>query len=186
VDVLPVIKRALQSFFFAIGRLFAPVLRLYGWCVPFRFGPIRNAVLLPDSMAVLMAMVSGICIWPIFGLAFPQSLLVALVLIPGVLLMLVRVKDGEVSVLRLVGFIPYWRHRIPGEAKFSLYEAWEDPAPTGVAFEARSYRTPLHLGTTRSARTLFERVGNLLATAGWKKATLGYEHPGNDLNRGNA
>jgi hypothetical protein len=103
----------------------------------------------------------------------------ALVLLPGMLTNLVVIRGPEVSVVRIVGCVPYWRHRVPGDARFDLFEAWEDPAPTGVAFEARSYGAdPLHLGTGTSARALYEHIGTALSSAGWKRGSLGYERPG--------
>jgi hypothetical protein len=153
------------------------------WWMPLNVGPIRNAVLLPDSMVIFMGAAIVAMFVPYLVWANIWIYSVVVLLSPGFLLTLVLVRERDVFVFRLIAFIPYWRHRIPADAIFSLYEAWEDPAPSGVAFEAESYgANPLHLGTSRSARPLFSYIGSLLESAGWKSGPFRYEQPSSSTN----
>ncbi len=176
-------KRAVRGLLLGIWWPFRPLMRLFCWWTPLSVGPLRNAALLPDSMAIFLSIGGGVWVLPYFGWVYASVYCVAVLLSPVALLNLVLVRESEVFVFRLVAFVPYWRHRIPADAKFDLYEAWEDPAPTGVAFEAKSYGAdPLHLGTSRSAEALFSYLGGLLENAGWKRGVLGYKHPSGDTD----
>lgn len=174
------IKQSLRRLLLGIAAICRPLRYLADWWLPIRSGPLRNSVVIPDSMAIFFVAIGGIWLPPYVGISwsYVTLYLVALLFSPAVLLTLVRVGGNGVCVYRLVAFIPYWWHQIPHDAKFDLYQAWEDPAPTGVAFEARSYGAdPLHLGTSGSAESLFAYLGSLLVAAGWRKVSFGYEHP---------
>jgi len=132
-------------------------------------------------MAIFMVAMAGPWLLPYLGWKWIAVYCAGVLLSPAVLLNLVLVSEKSVLVLRLAAFMPYWWHRIPAGARFELYEAWEDPAPTGVAFDYRSDRTdPLHLGTSRSAESLYAHLGGLLENAGWMQNSLGYERSADD------
>lgn len=134
-------------------------------------------------MSIFVAMLGGI--WAVTNVVWSSLAAFAWVVLvsPICLLNLVQIKNSEVRVFRLIFFIPYWIHRVPRNARFDLYEAFEDSAPTGVAFEASSYGAdPLHLGTARSAEPLYAHLGKLLRDAGWEKATFGYMSPADGSN----
>jgi hypothetical protein len=133
-------------------------------------------------MAVALVAFGGVWLLPLLGWSHLWSHIfiycVALLLSPFMFLAVLGVNGNDVKVVRLFALVPYWVHRVPSKAKFELYEAWEDPAPTGVAFEASAYGAdPLHLGTSLSAAPLFAYVGELLGRAGWKRTAFGYESP---------
>jgi hypothetical protein len=173
-------KRFIRALLLGICWPFRPLVLLFCWWMPLKLARIHNAVLLPDSMAVLFVVVGGISLVPFFGLklSYIPACIVVFLFSPLVLLNLVHVRGPEVFVYRLIAFLPYWRHRIPVDAKFDFFEAWEDPAPTGVAFEADSYKNdPLHLGTAESAEPLFLYLGGLLESQGWQKESFSYKRP---------
>lgn len=172
------LKKVVRSILLGIAWIFQPVLRLFGWWLPLNYGPFRNGVLLPDSMAIAVVFFVGMLVAPYGGWGGFTIYALAVMASPFFLLNFVQVNNSEARVIRLFGILPYWFHRVPIDAKFDLYEAFEDPAPTGVAFEASSSSAyELHLGTARNAAALFAYVGSLLSSAGWKRTSLGYEHP---------
>ncbi|MES2902399.1 MAG: hypothetical protein V4723_21910 [Pseudomonadota bacterium] len=107
--------------------------------------------------------------WTFVWLYFPL-----LLASPFVFLVAILVEGQEVKIVRMFGPIPYWIHKVPARAKFDLYEAWEDPAPSGVGFGIDP-SNPIHLGTTASARPLFRHVGDILRQSGWRQTAFGWE-----------
>jgi hypothetical protein len=156
-------KRALRAVFLALAWIFRPFVRLFAWWLTVNLGRGGRAVLLPDSMAIFFAFL-------IYGMALPYFNLwryvpwavAALLVSPFALSCAVWALDREVRVVRLFLGVPYWIHRVPRDAVLELFEAWEDPSPSGIAFESKGYRDPLHLGTSRSAGALYEQVGSML------------------------
>lgn len=173
------LKQVIRLIFKPIGWLFRPILIWFGWCLTVRLSSMRAVVLMPDGMAAFFVLFFGLYL-PFIAVKFLYAYLAAIVAASLLFMNAVWVGDKDIYVFRMVAFIPYWRHRIPSDAWFDLYEAWEDVAPTGVAFDAGSYGgEPLHLGTSRSAEKLFEQVGALLEAEGWQRGTFGYTHPRN-------
>lgn len=169
-------KRVLRRLLLGLVWPFSLLRPLFCWWVPIRFGSIGHAVLMPDSLVIWMVFFAGVWLLPYLGWKFIPAFCAILIVAPGVSLTLVWVSDSRVLVVRLVACIPYRWNRIPDNATFDLYEAWEDPAPTGVAFEYKSAKT-VHFGTVRSAESLYAHVGGLLESVGWKQTSLGYRRP---------
>jgi hypothetical protein len=129
---------------------------------------------MPDHGGAFLLIVLAAHLMVIFNSMVPSFLMgfavlcVALVVLPFTLLSLVRIRNGEVLELKLFLFIPYWLTRVPPGSEFDLYEAWEDPAPTGVAF---TFNKPndkyLHLGTSGNATALLHTIGEILIEQGW-------------------
>jgi len=170
----------LRPFFASLGRIVRPVVRLFTWWLPIKLGRFGEAVVLPDSMAilgavVLLAWLSAIVAPLSFFWLYLPLLGPALLVSPFVLTSVLWVSREEVRVVRFFFVIPYWVHRVPHDAEFAEYWAWEDPAPSGVAFTSRS-RTgyELHLGTTTSAAPLYKHIAAVLEQAGWTGAPPGH------------
>jgi hypothetical protein len=150
---------------------FRPVARMYSWWCPFRLGRLGEAVLLPDPMAILGAVVvlawlSAIVSPLSFFWLYLPLLGPALVVSPFVLTAVLWVSREEVRLIRFFFVIPYWVHRVPDDAQFGEFWALEDPAPSGVAFTSRSsIGYELHLGTSTSALRLCRHISDLLERA---------------------
>lgn len=172
------LKRGVRLLGKGIAWVFRPLQTCFGWSVSWRLSATQTVVLLPDATAAFLVMLS--CMWLITTFGGWQLFYAALaaVALSPCLLNAVVVSEQGVYVFRLFAFIPYWRHSVPATATFELSEGWEDPAPTGVAFDATPYgRDPLHLGTSTSAEKLFAQVGTLLEAVGWQRGTFGYTLP---------
>jgi len=165
----------LRAFLLQLGRGLRPLISLFCWWWP--FGYRKNAiVLLPDSTAIFMVAFGGLSLLPYLSWNFFWLYCLTLLVSPFVFLAALLIQESEVKVVRLFGPMPYWIHKIPAEAKFDLYEAWEDPAPSGVSFGSSAANT-LHLGTTASAEPLYRYIGEILEKAGWTKTVLGWQRP---------
>jgi hypothetical protein len=170
----------LRSFLAGVGRILRPAVRLFSWWLPLRLGRFGEAVLLPDPMAILGAVVvlawlsASVAPLSFFWLYLPL-LGPALLVSPFALTAVLWVSRKEVRVVRFFVVIPYWVHRVPHQAEFAEFWALEDPAPSGVAFTSRS-RTgyELHLGTTPSAAGLYHHIAAVLERAGWTGAPPGH------------
>lgn len=165
----------LRAFLLKFGRGLRPITRLFCWWRPLRYPKIA-IVLLPDSTAIFAVAFSGSWFLPYMGWNFVWLYCLMFLVSPFVFLATILIRGPEVKVMRLFGPLPYWIHEIPAEAKFDLYEGWEDPAPTGVALGTGASDT-LHLGTTASAEPLYRYVGEILGTAGWTQTACGWERP---------
>lgn len=158
-----------------IRRCLRPIGGFFCWWYPFRYRQ-TFAVLLPDGMAIFTAALAGIWLIPYVGFTYTWLYILMLLLSPFVFLTGILIQGPEVKIIRLFGPIPYWVHEVPAQAKFDLYEAWEDPAPTGVGFGVDP-SDPIHFGTTRSAEPLFRHVGEILGKAGWQHTAFGWQRP---------
>jgi hypothetical protein len=164
-----------------LSRVFLPVRRLYSWWLPLNLGRLGEVVFLADSTAlmatvVVPAVLTPFVLWMFFAELYLPLLVLAALWCPFVLNAAVWIGRGEVRVVRLFVIVPYWVQRVPGDATFEPYQAWEDPEPEGVAFDAKVYRgDPLHLGTATSAEGLYECISGILERAGWRRLTLGME-----------
>jgi hypothetical protein len=150
-----------------------PLVRAYCWWFPVPIGKRGHAVVLPDSMAIFMVCVAIGLLAPFaweqwrFALAF-------LSLAPAIFTEVVWITPGQVRVIRLFALLPYWVHEIPEDARFDLYESFDDVAPTGVAFESAAYGAdPLHLGTAATALPLYHHLSLLLKESGWHQGLGG-------------
>lgn len=154
-------------------RWLRPIGSLFCWWHSFQYRQ-TSAVLLPDGMAIFMTALAGMWLIPYLGWTFAWLYIPMLLVSPFVFLAVILIQGPEVVIVRFFGPIPYWIHKVPAEAKFDLFEAWEDPAPTGVGFGIDPYN-PIHLGTTPSAEPLFRHVGKILGKSGWRKTAFGWE-----------
>jgi hypothetical protein len=102
------------------------------------------------------------------------ALLLALLMSPFILSARLCICKGRVSAWRCLLFIPYWKIRLPKPARFDLYEAYEDPAPSGVAFDAgdEAYRY-VHFGSANSAHALYAAIKAALLAQGWTEGRFG-------------
>jgi hypothetical protein len=125
-------------------------------------------------MAIIMVAFGGLALLFYLGWNFVWIYCLMLLVSPLVFLATLLIRGPDVKVIRFFGPFPYWIHVIPAEAKFDLYETWEDPAPTGVSFGVGAADT-LHLGTTVSAEPLYRHVGKILKEAGWIQTAMGWE-----------
>jgi hypothetical protein len=189
VDLIP--------FYAGLFRILRPVLDQFSWWRPFRLGRFGEAVLLPDSMAVLLvclvsllvasSIMASLCISMLVGqqpVSFLWSYLLPL-LVPAVLASpflltaVLWVSREEVRFVRFFVVIPYWFHRMPHDAELEL--TMDDGAlvftsPSRIrlddrlfAFIARSHgRYELQLGTSTSALRLYRHISDALERTGWK------------------
>jgi hypothetical protein len=164
-----------------LSRLLRPVLRLYSWWLPLNLGRLGEVVILADAMALMVtvvvpAVLTPFVIWMVFTELYLPLLVLAGLWCPFVLNAVVWIWRGEVRVVHLFVIVPYWVQRVPSDATFEPFQAWEDPAPEGVAFDARfSGGHLLHLGTSTSADGLYECISEILERAGWRRSTLRME-----------
>lgn len=165
----------LRAFVLKLGRGLRPVASLFCWWRPFCYRQIAG-VLLPDTMTIFTVAFGGLALLFYVGWNFVWIYCLMLLVSPFVFLATLLIQGPDVKVVRFIGPLPYWIHAIPAEAKFDLYEAWEDPAPTGVSFAVGATDT-LHLGTIASAESLYRHVGEILEKAGWRQTALGWERP---------
>lgn len=121
-----------------------------------------------------MAALGGIWLLPYLGWTHAWLFVPMLLASPFLLLAAIAIRGSEVKIIRLIGPFPYWIHRIPRQAKFDFYEAWEDPAPTGVGFGVDP-SDPIHLGTAASADALYQHVSEVLERGGWRQTAFGWE-----------
>ena len=155
-----------------MGRLLRPAARLYTWWRAVSLGRHGEVVVLPDALAIFICFCASAFLIPFrIGLYF-ALLLPALALAPFILTTVVWVSRVEVLVVRFFLVFPYWMHRVPEHATFELDQAWENRAPSGVAFESVAPRRRLHLGTTKSAQALYRHISVLLERAGWRRSPL--------------
>ena len=147
---------------------FKPLQKLFCWWFSFKSPFGSTYFVTPDGYAIF-----GLLMLPGFffpGIFFEHIwLTIAGVLAsPFFMLSLLRIREGKVVHFNLFLFAPYWVKRVPKDSKFELYEAWGDPAPTGVAFtlppKADAY---LHIGTTPTAKALEQAIGTVLQQQGW-------------------
>ncbi|WP_210283262.1 hypothetical protein [Massilia sp. Dwa41.01b] len=124
-------------------------------------------------MAIIVLGLCALYVVPCMGWKAILGYCAALLLSPFFLLTVLLIRGEQVRVLRMFAVLPYWIHSIPVEAQFELYEAWEDPAPTGVAFGSLATDF-LHLGTAASADPLYRHVSGLLERAGWQPTAMGW------------
>ena len=156
-----------------VAQWLRPLSSLLCWWHPFRYRE-TVIVLLPDSMAIFMIAFGGLWLLPYAGWNSVWIYCLALLVSPFWLLAAVLIDGAQVKVVRLFGPVPYWIHKISDEAKFDLYQGWEDTRPTGVSFGV-SASDSLHLGTARSAEALYRHVGEVLERAGWRQTASGWE-----------
>ncbi len=151
--------------------------RLFGWWCPLRLGR-AHIVVLPDHMSILMLALAGFHLVAFAGWHGMLSFCGALLLSPFLCLTLVHVTRSDVRVLRCLLFVPYWIRTVPEDAWFDVYDSWDDPAPTGIAFTpAQGRGKPLHLGTTATAWPLYHHVSAILEHFGWERALSGWRRP---------
>lgn len=154
-----------------LGLIFRPLMIPFRWWFSHNFASGAVVFVLPDSMAIFMVFYGigfiGLPFWRVdIGL-----ILAFVFLSPAVLLNFLHVKDGRVLFVRTFLCIPYWVVRIPAGSHFEQFEAWEDPAPSGVAFEYGT--TTIHLGTAHTAAALDRAIGAALGGQGWRRESLG-------------
>lgn len=146
-------------------------MRIFSWWCSFTFRGSRY-FLLPDStgrdfvVVALATLVPYFIFWP--GRLNPLWFLA--LLIPFSMLGILRVSSDRVQWIKLFLFLPYYSHKLPSDAKFSLFQAWEDKNASGVAFDSKTYgASPLHLGNSSNAAALFSVIKDALLVAGWKQ-----------------
>lgn len=166
-------KGLVRRLFRGVELALRPLVRAYCWWLPISFGRRGRAVVLPDSMAIFS-------VWVAVGIVAPFALeqwryaVALLLLAPALFTAVVWVAPERVRVIRVFTLLPYWVHRIPADARFELYESFDDVAPTGVAFESAAYgANPLHLGTAATARPLYMHLAALLKERGWRQGPSG-------------
>jgi hypothetical protein len=163
-----------QALVVHLRPFFRPVARLFSWWHPLRLGRFGEAVLPPDPMAalgavVLLAWLSAIVAPLSFFWLYLPLLGPALLVSPFVMTAVLWASREEVRLVRFFVVIPYWVHRVPHDAEFAEFWALEDPAPSGLAFTSRSrIGYELLLGTTMSAARLHRHISDVLERTGWK------------------
>ncbi|HEY8102344.1 MAG TPA: hypothetical protein VIF82_16520 [Burkholderiaceae bacterium] len=151
----------------ALGRIFRPITILFGWWRQFNVAGATYFVM-PDSMAIFMVLLAPVTIFPWIYLQSIQVTIFAILISPFALLSVTKIKNDGVVHIRFLFFVPYWFTRIPRGSRFELYEAWEDPAPSGVAFELpHKSGEYLYLGTATTAVNLAAAMSTALISHGW-------------------
>lgn len=165
-------------------RVFEPIVRWFSWWKSWRSKRLGVVVVVPDNFAWLFLMLAPLIGFPaMLASRYYLFLLPALPLYPILFTAVLSINADRVRWFKCFLFIPYWTRKIPADAKFSLYEAWEDPAPSGVAFESNSRRTfgdssyCVHFGATQSASDLYSFVGSALKQVGWVEAHGEFKKP---------
>lgn len=177
-----------KQVFVDLRPLVRPVLPLFSWWRPFRLGRFGEAVLLPDSMAIFVVVMtwvvaaSGVMasVWlsilvgqpslfPWLYLALVGLGLPAMLVSPFLVMAVLWVSREDVRLVRFFAVIPYWVHRVPHDAEFT----WDLDYPVGFTSRSR-FAYDLQLGTPTSARSLYHHVSEVLGRAGWKPAPAGF------------
>lgn len=162
-----------------LRAVFAPFLTHFSWWYGKKRGQRACIVLVPDFTNILTAFfLACFFILPYTSLRTLAIAAIALLFSPLILTGLLWVSAERILFIRLFCGLPYWFHRIGKDQIFTLYEAWEDPVPTGVAFESAS-KEGLHIGGVRSALPIYHFVGQTLAQLGWQQDTHGWNAPKN-------
>jgi hypothetical protein len=158
----------------AVRYAFEPIARWFSWWRGWKSNRFGVVVVAPDNFAWLFVLMAPLPVWPAIMLSkYYLFLLLALPLYPVLFTSAVVIGSVHVRWFKCFFFIPYWTRKMPADAKFSLFEAWEDPAPSSVAFESDSRRTfgdphfCIHFGSARSAGSLYSFIGSALKQVGW-------------------
>lgn len=157
----------------AIGFVLRPVTWPYGLWWQFRRRDGTTFFVMPDTFALLLVMVATGTFFPPLLWRYMWAVPAVVFIAPFMMLSVLRIRRGEVTHFKTFLLVPYWRSRVPAGSQFDLYDAWEDPAPSGVAFTlppcAGEY---LHLGTPGNAQALYQAVFEALKTQGWRNGPL--------------
>lgn len=158
-----------------LRKLFAPLIACFNWWYGKKQGNNSCLVLVPDSMNIFFVFLASTYLLPYTSMKTITFCSLALLFSPFILTGLLWVSAEKIFFLRLCCGIPYWCNWVERGQIFTLYEAWEDPAPSGVAFEdPNSDREPLHIGGVQSALPIYHFVGQTLAQMGWQQDIHGW------------
>ena len=147
---------------------FRPVKKLFCWWFSFTTRGGATYFVMPDGYAIFGLLLMPSFFFPGIYIEYFWLVLVGILISPFLMLSLLRIQKGKVMHVNLFLFLPYWVKRVPEHSIFELYEAWGDPAPSGVAFTLPPNPDAyLHIGTTTTAKALEQAVGAVLRSQGW-------------------
>ena len=137
--------------------LAAAIAPFYSWHLTLPIGRRCTVVIVPDSAwFTIMACL----VFSLFLIPAPLSIIVGFValvaLSPLYVWQAVIAIPHRTWIVRTLFLVPCWATRVPAGAHAELYEAWEDPAPTGVGFGLR--RDWVIIGNGWNAKALLARV----------------------------
>ena len=139
--------------------LAAAIAPFYSWHFALPVGGRCVVVVVPDSgwFTIVALFIFSYFLIPAPALMI-LGLMVAVALSPLFVWQVVVVAPRLTWIARTLFLVPCWLSQVTAEVRGELYEAWEDPAPTGVGFDLSNDWAIV--GNGWNAKTLLARISS--------------------------